>query len=112
MYIGLIVYMLVIVTVGGFIMSKKFRSFIIAVILCAMLIYGAFAMQNAVAEDFITIEGTIIRVAPGFIDNHPMLIVTVETINGEVYTYFSEEEIDVQGTVLITLFNDEVINVE
>lgn len=47
-----IIYMTVVTIVIALIYSKKLRAFFVSVVLCASMIYGAIALQNAaMAED-------------------------------------------------------------
>lgn len=76
----------------------------------AIVLTGLVIAPSVAEETTVEVQGYITRVAPEFFDNYPCLIVTVKTFNGEVYTYYSEEEIDVQGIVTLVLFGDEVID--
>lgn len=104
-----IAYFTLIMIIGGAIMSKKFRSFILAVIFTAVFIFFLCAAQNAARAEIT--NGYITRVAPEIINGYPVLIITVETIEGEVYTYFSETEIDTIGEVDIEVVDNKVVNV-
>ena len=88
---------------------KKPMVFICTVAV-ALVITGLAIAPSVAEEATVEIQGAITRVAPEVFDGHPCLIVTVETFDGEVYTYYSEEEIDVQGIVTLVLFGDEVID--
>lgn len=111
MYLGFVIYISIIAIIAAFILSRKFRCFFVAVILFALIVFGACALQNAAKADEIK-HGIITRVAPELFNSYPVLVITVETFDGQIYTYYSEEEIDVQGTVILTLFGDEVLDVE
>ena len=112
-----IIYLSIIAFLYGIVLSKKFRCFVAAVILFALLVFGACALQNAArAECEVTKEfkvgGFITKVAPEYFNGYPVLIVTVECFDGNIYTYYSEDKIDTEGIVILTLFEDEVLNVE
>lgn len=51
MYIPFVVYVIVVLVAIGLVTSDKFRSFFVAVIFAAALLYGAFAARNAIAEE-------------------------------------------------------------
>ena len=104
-----IIYFTLIIIIGGVIMSRRFRSFILAVVFMAVFVFCLCAAQNAARAEIT--NGYITRVAPDIVDNHPVLIVTIETVEGEVYTYFSETEIDTIGEVDIEMVDGKVINV-
>lgn len=83
----------------------------ICTIAVALILTGIVVAPSVAEEATIEVHGCITRVAPEFCDNYPYLIVTVETFNGELYMYYSEEEIDIQGVVTLVLFGDKVIDV-
>ena len=88
---------------------KKPMVFIYTIAVAIVL--TGLVVAPSVAEEVTTeAQGVITRVSPKFFDNYPRLIITVETFDGEVYTYYSEEEIDTQGIVTLVLFGDEVID--
>ena len=113
MYTAFIIYLIIVGIIMGVILSKKFREVLAVVLVAAVLFAFVLTLHGAArAEDVDVVEGIITRVAPGFFDGYPVIIVTVETFDGEIYTYYSEDEIDVQGIVVLTLFGEEVLNVE
>ena len=89
----------------------KHPEILIMAIFVAIILVGLAVCPSVAEEAFIEKEGVITRVAPELFNNYPILIVTVETFDGEEYTYYTEEEIDVQGVVTLLLFENEVINV-
>ena len=90
---------------------KKLRTFVAIILVSSILFACTLTLHGALAEALIRkVEGTIIRVAPEYC-GYPMLIVTVESIDGEIYTYYAEDEIDVTGIITLVLFGDEVIDV-
>lgn len=90
----------------------KYPKFLVMVIFVATILIGIVVCPSVAEEAFIEKEGVITRVAPELFNNYPILVVTVETFDGNVYTYYSEDEIDTEGIVTLTLFGDEVLNVE
>ena len=76
----------------------------------ALLLVGL-VVAPTVAEELREDKGYITRVAPEMFDGYPVLVVTVETFSGEVYTYYAEEEINVQGEITLLLFGEEVVDV-
>ena len=78
MYLGFIIYISIIAVIAAFILSKKFRCFFVAVILFALIVFGACALQNAAKADEIK-HGIITRVTPELFNNYPVLVITVET---------------------------------
>ena len=78
----------------------------------AIILIGLVVAPTVAETQFKEVKGYIVKVAPEYIDNYPVLIVTVETVEGEVYTYYSEDEIDTTGVVRLFLFGDEVVDVQ
>lgn len=111
MYTAFIIYLIIIGIIMGVVLNKKFREVLAAVLIAAVLFAFVLTLHGvARAED--VVEGVITRVAPEVFNGYPILVVTVETFEGEIYTYYSEDEIDTEGIVILTLFGDEVLNVE
>ena len=111
MYSFFILYIAIVAFICGLIASKRFRKLTIIVVAAAILFAAVLTLHGAArAEDLK--QGVITRVAPEIFNDYPILVVTVETFDGEVYTYFAEEEIDVQGVVALVLFGEEVIDVK
>lgn len=111
MYTLFIVYVLIIALICALIASRKFRKLVAIVIIASLLFAAVLTLHGAArAEDLK--QGIITRVAPEIFNDYPILIVTVETFDGEVYTYFAEEEIDVQGIIILVLFGEEVVDVK
>lgn len=88
------------------------RPMVLICTLAVAIVLGGLIIVPSIAEEAIVeVNGYIIHVAPEFFNGYPVLVVTVETFEGEVYTYFSEEEIDTTGIVTLLLFGEEVIDV-
>ena len=111
MYTAFIIYLVIVGIIIGVILSKKFRE-VLAIVLVAAVLFAFVLTLHGAARAENVVEGVITRVAPEFFNDYPILVVTVETFDGEVYTYYSEDEIDVQGIVVLTIFEEEVLNVE
>lgn len=111
MYTAFIVYLIIIGIIMGVILSRKFREVLAVVLITAVLFAAVLTLHGAARAEELK-EGVIVKVAPEIFNNYPVLVVTVETFDGEIYTYYSEEEIDTEGIVLLTLFGKEVLNVE
>jgi small-conductance mechanosensitive channel len=77
----------------------------------AIILTGLVIAPTVAETQFREVQGYILKVAPEYFDNYPVLVVTVETVEGEVYLYYAEDEIDVQGVVTLLLFGNEVIDV-
>jgi CHASE2 domain-containing sensor protein len=110
-YTAFIIYLVIVGIIIGVILSKKFRE-VLAIVLVAAVLFAFVLTLHGAARAENVVEGVITRVAPEFFNDYPILVVTVETFDGEVYTYYSEDEIDVQGIVVLTIFEEEVLNVE
>lgn len=112
MYIFFIIYIIVASIIVGLFLSKRVRKYFTIIVIGATIFALILTLHGAAKSEelFTTVEGTITRVAPEYIE-YPALIVTVETFDGNVYTYYAEEEIDINGTVTLLLFLDEVIDV-
>lgn len=50
MYIPFIIYMAISITILALAMSHKFRKFFVFIVLFAVVVYGLFAVRNAIAE--------------------------------------------------------------
>lgn len=110
MYIAFIIYLIVIGIIMGVILSRKFRE-TVAIVLVAAILFAAVLTIHGIARAEDIKEGVITKVAPELFNGYPILIVTVETSDGQVYTYYSENEIDTEGIVILILFGDKVIDV-
>ena len=88
----------------------KFPKLFVIVLFVTIILVGL-VIAPTVAEGLAETQGVITRVTPELFDGYPVIIVTVETVNGEVYTYFAEDEINVQGAVTLLLFGEEVVDV-
>jgi ABC-type uncharacterized transport system permease subunit len=89
---------------------KEPKVFVITLFVAIVLV-GLVVAPTVAETQFREVQGYIVKVAPEYFDNYPVLVVTVETFDGEVYLYYAEDEIDVQGVVTLFLFGDEVIDV-
>ena len=89
----------------------KHPEVLIMAIFVTIILIGLVVCPSVAEEICTEKEGVITRVAPETFNGYPILVVTVETSDGEVYTYYAEEEIDIQGTVTLMLFGEEVVDV-
>lgn len=89
----------------------KHPEVLVMVIFVAIILIGIVVCPSVAEEAFTEKEGVITRVAPELFNNYPILIVTIETFDGNVYTYYSEDKIDTEGIVILTLFGEEVVDV-
>lgn len=93
-----------------YICVKYPKVFVIGIFVAIILVGLVIAPTVAESKEIVVVRGVITKVAPVFV-NHELLLVTVETFNGEIYTYYAEGEIDVVGVIELTIFEDEIINV-
>ena len=103
-------FIVALITLFVYVCVKEPKVFVITLFV-AIILTGLIIAPTVAETQFKEVQGYIVRVAPEYFDNYPVLVVTVETVKGEVYLYYAEDEIDVQGIVTLLLFRDEVIDV-
>lgn len=99
---------IIIAAIIGFIAMCIKNPKVLVIVLFVTFCLVGLVIAPTVAEEATVARSIITHVAPSFLDNYPILIVTVETFDGEVYTYYAEEEVDTTGIITLVLVDNEV----